>query len=125
MRKRSIAGDEKLRILQESDPLRKWQALEDKRFCILCEQTITGRDIRVTVDEHELAHVQCPTPGCTGGPNEWLYPGNPLLSDEAWQDWLRVLEDLSDGSPSILPQPTATPERSSRLARRHQNSFTE
>src|SRR5205814_2764681 len=38
---------EKLAILQASDSRRKWHSLDDQRVCVLCDRTITGRQIEI------------------------------------------------------------------------------
>jgi hypothetical protein len=92
---RSLSPKEKLRLLQESDHWRKWQSLDDERQCVLCERTFSGNDVRITHERHGKPVVHCPTPDCSSSPREWLHPGNPLTDDMAWQDWLRILDDLS------------------------------
>jgi hypothetical protein len=66
---------EKLLILREADPTRKWQSLDDRRVCILCERVITGRMIDVRRDGHGSYHLFCPTPGCSSTPRDWFYHG--------------------------------------------------
>lgn len=111
MKQPSIGRGEKLRILRESDPLQKWQALEDKRFCMMCEKTINGHQIRVRYDQNQVPVVQCPSRGCPATPAEWLCAGNPLLSEEAWKDWLRILHELSE-EPQL---PAAVPVARQRI----------
>jgi hypothetical protein len=92
--KQSLAN-EKLALLQAGDGYREWKALTDKRVCILCEQTFSGSEVVVKKGRHGIVQLRCPTEGCSGTPEEWVFPGNPLTSDESWNDWLRILDDLS------------------------------
>ena len=87
---------EKLRLLQENDHWRPWESLAEERQCIICERTFTGREVRIIQSRHGKPMVQCPTPDCSSSPREWIHAGNPLTDDVVWQDWQRILEDLSD-----------------------------
>jgi hypothetical protein len=86
-----IALDERLSILRSTDHFRSWNSLDDKRVCVLCEKTFNGRQVQIKRSRSGCLQICCPTEGCTGGPNQWVYPGNPLLSDTAYQDWWRAL----------------------------------
>lgn len=70
-----VTLDEKLAALQESDTHRKWDSLDDRRVCILCEKVITGRMIDVWQDSHGVYRLHCPTLGCPGTPRDWFYHG--------------------------------------------------
>ena len=96
----SISPKEKLQLLQSCDHWRKWESLGEKRYCVMCECTFTGREVRITLDRRDTAVAHCPTPDCSATPREWLHPGNPLTDDTAWQDWLRIIDDLSDNEPA-------------------------
>lgn len=91
----AISPKGKLQLLQACDQWRNWDSLNDKRYCIMCEHTFSGREVRITLDGHGDPVAHCPTPDCSATPREWLYPGNPLTDDTAWQDWLRILDELS------------------------------
>lgn len=98
---RSVGWDEKLEALRTCDPFRKWSSLDDKRVCILCEEVITGRQIAVAV-HHGKYKASCPTEHCHSSPHEWVYPGNPLISEESWHDWERLFDE-----PAVAEQPRA------------------
>lgn len=72
---RRIEIDEKLTVLQETDRLRKWDTLEDRRVCVLCDKVITGGMIDVWQDQEGGFHLHCPTRGCPAGPRDWFYHG--------------------------------------------------
>jgi hypothetical protein len=99
-RKKHLLSDEKLQALRTSDPFREWNSLDDKRVCFLCERTITGRQIEVTRNSDRGYKLRCPTEGCRSSPHEWLYPGNPYLSEETWHDWERLFDEEVTRSPS-------------------------
>gem|GEM_PF-6507426 len=70
--------------------------MDECRHCVICEQTFSGRDVRLERDGLGLFQVRCATPGCTSTPAQWVHPGNPLVSDEAWKDWVKLLDSLCD-----------------------------
>jgi hypothetical protein len=86
-----FSDEEKLDILQRNDPFRGWASLDETRFCILCEQVIDGRHIVVFGGPGKPVPLSCPTPGCQGTPYEWVHLGDPLLSDEAYSEWERLM----------------------------------
>lgn len=90
--RKTLASDEKLAALRKGDTLHKWESLDDRRFCILCDRTFTGRQVEASVSPAGRVRLRCPSEGCSSTPREWVHPGNPLVSSEAWQDWSRVLE---------------------------------
>jgi hypothetical protein len=75
-----LLPEEKLTLLQAADPRRKWHSLDDERVCVLCERTITGRQIRVVNDAQGASSLRCPTEGCPSLPNDWFYHGSACSS---------------------------------------------
>ncbi|GEM_PF-2048204 len=102
MKRHLLTPEEKLQILREADPLRPWESLDESRHCVLCERTFTGRQVRISTDRRGRHNVNCPTEDCPSTPREWITPGNPLVDDDAWKDWVRILDELSE--------PTSTPK---------------
>ena len=88
----SDAAMEKLELLQKAHPERGWTSLDSRCMCILCERTFSGHEVRMVETATGEYRLLCPTRGCNSTPDEWVHPGNPLLSDEAWQDWLRLVD---------------------------------
>jgi hypothetical protein len=68
--------DEKLALLQTADSRRKWYSLDDERVCVLCERTITGRQIQVIREVQGTCALHCPTAGCPSVPSDWFYHGS-------------------------------------------------
>jgi hypothetical protein len=99
-----LASDEKLDALRKGDPVHKWLSLDDRRSCILCDRSFSGRQVEVTVSAGGRVRLHCPTEGCSSTPREWVHPGNPLISQKAWRDWERV---LATNDSSKKPRPTA------------------
>jgi hypothetical protein len=64
----------KLRLFQETDPLKQWYSLGELRFCAKCEHLFSGHDIRVSEDENGAVQFRCPTSGCDGQWEDWEYP---------------------------------------------------
>lgn len=83
----NIPPEDRLDILRTADPFRKWRSLDDRRICVLCDRVITGRQLSVSRDSNGVVSLACPTSGCQSSPREWVYPGNPLVSEKAWRDW--------------------------------------
>jgi len=71
-----LPPEEKLAVLRTADPRRKWHSLDDRRVCVLCDRTITGRQIEVRRDASGRCSVHCPTEGCPSVPADWFYQGN-------------------------------------------------
>ena len=88
--------NERLVALRTCDSYRQWRSLDDERFCILCEKTFKGRQVRITRDRRGQFQVHCPGENCKGGPGEWVHPGNPLTSETAYQDWWRALGSFDE-----------------------------
>ena len=89
MLKKDINID-RLSILCREDGYREWRSLDDKRFCILCERTFTGRQVELQMRRGRFS-LHCPTEDCNSTPRQWVHPGNPLVSDKAYQDWSLAL----------------------------------
>ena len=90
---------DKLSILQANDHFRDWHTLEDERVCALCNQKFSGNDVVISTigDQVEL---RCPTSNCRSAVHQWVYPGNPLLSEKNYEGWWHSLgsNDDSDGA---------------------------
>lgn len=93
----SPSSAERLAALRTSDSRRYWSSLEDQRQCILCERIFKGRQVRIVTDRRRgKMALHCPTKDCPSTPREWVSPGDPLLDDEAWRDWLHILDDFNE-----------------------------
>jgi hypothetical protein len=67
--------DEKLRWLRRLDGARRWQVLDDRRFCRCCGKSFTGREVEIVggTRPHGPLRVACPTQNCSSAPADWLY----------------------------------------------------
>ncbi len=91
MSKARILIEERLSILKRQDRFRDWDSLDDQRFCILCDRTFTGRQVDIIRAGRGRWMLHCPTETCKSTPRHWVYPGNPLISRKAYQDWSMAL----------------------------------
>ena len=64
----------KLKLFQQSDPLKQWWSLGELRFCAKCEHLFSGHDIRMTEDADGHIQFHCPTYNCEGQWEDWQYP---------------------------------------------------
>jgi hypothetical protein len=78
-----LLAEEKLAILQQADPRRKWYSLDDERVCVLCDRAITGRQIEVVRDNDNGYVLRCPTTGCPSLPSDWFYRGSACLNHKS------------------------------------------
>jgi hypothetical protein len=70
-----LLPEEKLAILQAADAHRKWHSLDDQRVCVLCDKTITGRQIEIIPGSGGGYSLRCPTENCPSTPGDWFYRG--------------------------------------------------
>jgi len=104
-----LSGAEKLEILQRLDRYRKWQSLDEKRYCLACGQIIEGREILVVGGTRGTGPLRliCPTRNCHSIPMDWVIPSDEVLAR------MSMLQ-AEDGS---LPSPAAARPREKFAAR--------
>src|SRR4029450_8473241 len=76
-----LSDEEKLATLQRLDQFRHWHSLDEKRYCLVCGEMITGRQIQVimgTPGKRSL-RIICPTKYCDAMPMEWVQPTDEVL----------------------------------------------
>ncbi len=92
-----LSDEEKLNVLRRVDQFWQWRSLEEKRYCLVCGEMITGREIQVIADTRGNAQlrVSCPTEHCKAIPMEWVPPTEDVLIKiamvEAECRWLRLV----------------------------------
>jgi hypothetical protein len=92
-----LSDQEKLATLRQLDQFRHWHSLDEKRYCLVCGEIITGREIQVITDtlENRSLRVICPTKHCDAMPIEWVWPTDDVLITiamvEAERNWLRLV----------------------------------
>ena len=74
-----LSDEEKLEALRRLDQFRQWHSLEEKRYCLVCGNLISGRQIQVAggTRGNGPLRLSCATEGCNSIPMDWV-----LLTDE-------------------------------------------
>lgn len=74
--------DEKLEVLRRLDQFRQWHSLDEKRYCLVCGNLISGRRIEVADGTRGNGSLQlsCPTKGCNAIPMDWVLPTSEILA---------------------------------------------
>ena len=93
----TLFDEEKLDVLRRLDHFRQWDSLDQKRYCLVCGEMITGREIQVIESRagQTPLRVVCPTKHCDAMPLEWVLPTEDVLIKiamvEAERGWLRLV----------------------------------
>ena len=77
-----LADDEKLELLRRLDQFRRWQSLDEKRYCLVCGELISGRQIQVDggTRGNGPLRLSCPTETCNSIPMDWVLPTSEILA---------------------------------------------
>jgi hypothetical protein len=77
-----LSDSEKLELLGRLDRYRKWQSLDEKRYCLACGQIIDGHDILVVGGTRGTGPLRliCPTHNCHSIPMDWVIPTDEVLA---------------------------------------------
>ncbi len=76
---------DRLILLRRLDRFRKWQSLDDRRFCRCCHKLISGRQIEVIdAPAQDQPLVACPTTGCPSNVEDWVYPNEIAKPPDKW-----------------------------------------
>jgi hypothetical protein len=92
-----LSDEEKLNVLRRLDQFRQWPSLDEKRYCLVCGEIFTGREIQVieSTDGDAPLRVICPTEHCHAIPMEWVPPTEDVLIKiamvEAECRWVRLV----------------------------------
>jgi hypothetical protein len=78
----SLSDAEKLDVLRRLDQFRQWRSLDDKRYCLVCGNIVTGREIKVTggTRGNGALRLICPTERCHSIPMDWVLPTDEILA---------------------------------------------
>jgi hypothetical protein len=88
-----LSLSERLILLRELDPLRKWESLDDQRFCRCCHKFIRGRQIEVSPAPGKTLRLVCPTTDCSATIRDWVYPNEIAQpADPSERRVLRVID---------------------------------
>jgi hypothetical protein len=71
-----LAAEDKLAALRRIDKSRPWNCLDDRVYCTICKNEISGRQIEIVGGTNGLRalHLKCSTPGCLSTPADWILP---------------------------------------------------
>ena len=93
----TLTDQEKLDALRRLDRFRHWHSLDERRYCLVCGEMITGHKIRLIgdkCDDRQLRPI-CPTEHCDATPIEWVQPTEDVLIRIAMvefeRQWLRLI----------------------------------
>jgi hypothetical protein len=104
-----FSAAEKLEILQRLDRHRKWQSLDEKRYCLACGQIIDGHGVLVVGGTRGTGPLRliCPSRGCHSIPMDWVIPTDEVLAR------MSMLQEEEE----TLPQKSITRSRKKFSAR--------
>lgn len=77
-----LSNVDKLDALRRLDQFRQWRSLEEKRFCLVCGNIITGQQIKVDggTRGNGTLRLSCPTERCNSIPMDWVLPTDEILA---------------------------------------------
>jgi len=66
------------------DALRKWDSLDDRRFCRCCHKFISGRQIEMKRNYAGRVSLACPSSDCSSTVEDWVYPNEIAQPPDSW-----------------------------------------
>jgi hypothetical protein len=77
-----LSDEEKLEVLRRLDQFRRWHSLDEKRYCLVCGNLISGEQIQVTggTRGNGPLRLSCPTERCNSIPMDWVLPTDEILA---------------------------------------------
>jgi hypothetical protein len=77
-----LSDEEKLEVLRRLDQFREWHSLEEKRYCLVCGNLVSGRQIQVAggTRGNGPLRLSCPTERCNSIPMDWVLPTDEILA---------------------------------------------
>ena len=78
----TFSDNEQLEALRQLDQFRQWHSLDEKRYCLVCGELVTGRQIQVAGGSRGDGplRLNCPTAGCNSIPMDWVLPTDEILA---------------------------------------------
>jgi hypothetical protein len=73
---------DKLDALRRLDQFGQWRSLDEKRYCLVCGEIITGRQIQLAggTRGNGSLRINCPTERCSSIPMDWVLPTDETLA---------------------------------------------
>jgi hypothetical protein len=62
----------------------------------MCGKIIDRRSMKLVTDGDGQTRPACPTRGCEGSELEFMPTRGPLESEQAWHEWSKILDELTD-----------------------------
>jgi hypothetical protein len=86
-----LSDRDKLEALRRLDQFRPWRSLDEKRYCLVCDNIITGKQIQVTggTRGNGPLRLSCPTERCHSIPMDWVLPTDEVLGNVALRETQR------------------------------------
>ena len=86
-----LSDEDKLEALRKLDQFRQWCSLDDTRYCLVCGEIITGRQIIAIggTRGNGPLRIKCPTERCNSIPMDWVLPANEMLANVAMRQAIR------------------------------------
>jgi hypothetical protein len=77
-----MSDADKLDALRGLDQFREWRSLDDRRYCLVCGEIITGRQIQIAggTRGNGALRVSCPSERCNSIPMDWVRPTDEILA---------------------------------------------
>jgi hypothetical protein len=84
----NLSDADKLEALRRLDQFRSWHSLEEKRYCLVCEKIITGRQIQITggTRGNGPLRLSCLTERCHSIPMDWVLPTDEIMANLALRE---------------------------------------
>jgi hypothetical protein len=75
-----LSDADKLDTLRRLDQFRQWRSLDEKRYCLVCGEIVTGRRIQVAggTRGNGSLRINCPTKRCNSIPMDWVLPTDEI-----------------------------------------------
>lgn len=77
-----LSDEDKLEVLRRLDQFRQWHSLDEKRYCLVCGNLISGRQVQVAGGSRGNGplRLSCPTERCNSIPMDWVLPTDEILA---------------------------------------------
>jgi hypothetical protein len=84
----NLPDGDKLEALRRLDQFRPWRSLDEKRYCLVCDKIITGKQVQVTGGTRGDGplRLNCPTERCHSIPMDWVLPTDEVLANVALRE---------------------------------------
>jgi hypothetical protein len=108
----TLSDVDKLDALRRLDQFRQWRSLEEKRYCLVCGNIITGRQIQVAggTRGNGALRLNCATERCNSIPMDWVLPTDEILAKVE----MMAAQEHKAAAPMPASRVNGGPERADR-----------